>query len=445
MASDPRVHKPRLPKVYTDQQLAFLKSHLPEFERRSQGSVRGDAKKFALERASDFISRFGLPNEFVGLGTEESESRFREQIYNWFKNTVGRTRRKLEGRPRSGKKLTEKANSPSGDLTWNTSVPAPATIIPYSQPEATSSPVTTSQPIIASVQSVQPVQYGGMTQSTPIQQPLPPPAPSPHNHTININITQPNLRDAFLQGADPSTLASMIQSFTMSNPSPIPLTAVIEAMFEAISSAAGGLNINTEPHAYLRRLLDASAYFPMSMIHAGTAGPLAVLRALQMQIRKHSTWVSYAPSRIPARPGPPQNAAAPTSMNDEVQRIAADRQRRKDYIQWAYIHAAALELGMMAMGSDTDHSGYGNYALSRVFSEMVARDAVWESDEVEWVAGICVLRAVIRTAVRGDRRQRDEYDELLRTYEGRWKEIKDETRQGLVTVCIPTLHSFDLS
>ena len=31
-----------------------------------------------------------------------------QQIYNWFKNTVGRTRRKLEGRPRSAKKAAEK-------------------------------------------------------------------------------------------------------------------------------------------------------------------------------------------------------------------------------------------------------------------------------------------------------------------------------------------------
>ena len=29
---------------------------------------------------------------------------------------------------------------------------------------------------------------------------------------------------------------------------------------------------------------------------------------------------------------------------------------------------------------------------------------------------------------------RREYDELLRTYEGRWKEIKDEARQTIVTV-----------
>lgn len=118
-----------------------------------------------------------------------------------------------------------------------------------------------------------------------------------------------------------------------------------------------------------------------------------------------------------------------------MQRIASDRQRRKDHIQWARIHAAALELGILNMGrADADNTAYA-YAMSRAFSEMMARDAVWECDEVEWVAGIYVLRAVIRTAIRGDRRQRDEYDELLRTYERRWKEIKDEARQALVTVC----------
>lgn len=90
----------------------------------------------------------------------------------------------------------------------------------------------------------------------------------------------------------------------------------------------------------------------------------------------------------------------------------------------------------MGRVGEADNSGYA-YAMGRAFSEMMARDAVWETDEVEWVAGICVLRAVIRTAMRGDRRQRDEYDELLRTYEGRWKEIKDEARQAVVTVRFP--------
>lgn len=83
------------------------------------------------------------------------------------------------------------------------------------------------------------------------------------------------------------------------------------------------------------------------------------------------------------------------------------------------------------LGRMTESDGY---STGRTFSEMVARDAVWEADEAEWVAGIFVLRAVIRTANRGDRRQRDEYNEMLRQYESRWKEIKDEMRQTMFTV-----------
>jgi hypothetical protein len=59
---------------------------------------------------------------------------------------------------------------------------------------------------------------------------------------------------------------------------------------------------------------------------------------------------------------------------------------------------------------------------------------VWEADEAEWVAGMYVLKALIRTGVRGDRRQREEYGDMLRSYESRWKEIKDEVRQTMVMV-----------
>jgi hypothetical protein len=46
-----------------------------------------------------------MPEDLQGI--DEAEPRFREQIYNWYKNTVGRARRKLEGRTRS-KKPAEK-------------------------------------------------------------------------------------------------------------------------------------------------------------------------------------------------------------------------------------------------------------------------------------------------------------------------------------------------
>lgn len=133
-----------------------------------------------------------------------------------------------------------------------------------------------------------------------------------------------------------------------------------------------------------------------------------------------------------------------------------DRQRRKDYVQWAQIHAAAIELGIVgganggvgvsvgANGSTTYHHrpaqelAYSvppppppSSATTDTFSEMMARDAVWEADEVEWVSGIIVLRAIIRTGGIG---RKSEWEQLLGAYERRWKEIKDEARQALVTV-----------
>jgi len=76
MEGDPRVSKPRLPKAYTDEQLVFLRSHINGFETRTRGHVRGDAKKFALDRASEFLVRFGLPPDLQGV--DEAEPRFRE-------------------------------------------------------------------------------------------------------------------------------------------------------------------------------------------------------------------------------------------------------------------------------------------------------------------------------------------------------------------------------
>ena len=76
MEGDPRVSKPRLPKVYTEEQLVFLRSHIGGFETRTRGHVRGDAKKFALDRASEFLVRFGLPPDLQGV--DEAEPRFRE-------------------------------------------------------------------------------------------------------------------------------------------------------------------------------------------------------------------------------------------------------------------------------------------------------------------------------------------------------------------------------
>lgn len=328
----------------------------------------------------------------------------------------------------------------ANELAWNSSVSTP-NVVPYSHAESStvsSSPVNPAQTLLS------PIQYSGLQPSSPMTNLAAP--PSAHNlTTLSLGINQTTVRESFMQGLDSSTIATMISSFVAANPSPTPLTPVVDALFEAISSETSPIAFDRDAIGYLRRFVDASAYFPPSIVHAGIAGPLAGPRAIQMQIRKYSTWMPTAPPRTTnsqqqqqqqrSTPQASSSSATSSSISDEMQRIATDRQRRKDHIQWARIHGAALELGMLAMGrvGEADNSGYA-YAMGRAFSEMMARDAVWESDEVEWVAGICVLRAVIRTAMRGDRRQRDEYDELLRTYEGRWKEIKDEARQALVTV-----------
>lgn len=305
--------------------------------------------------------------------------------------------------------------------SWDTvNVAAPT----YAQTSGTSQSATAS-PTQSNLLS--PIQYEAVHRSAPManhRQTSHQQSPRQHHSSlelaVNLQITTATLRDSFSQ-VDASSLASMIQSFVMSNPSTTPLTPVVNALFEAVTTE---LSFSRDPRACLRRFLDASTRFPPTIVHAGVSGPLAGPRALQMLIRKNSIWF---PS--------PSSAASSSSIADEMQRLANDRQRKKEHIQWARIHAAALELGMLNMGlsGQAENSGY-SYAMSRAFSEMMARDAVWEEDEVEWVAGIYVLRAVIRTAMRGDQRKRDEYEELLATYENRWKEIRDETRQAMVAV-----------
>jgi hypothetical protein len=101
-----------------------------------------------------------------------------------------------------------------------------------------------------------------------------------------------------MQGLDSSTIATMIQSSVAANPSPTPLTPIVDALFEAISSETSPNAFDGGAIGYLRRFLDVSTYFPLSIVHAGIAGPLAGPRAVQMQIRKYSTWMPTAPSRI---------------------------------------------------------------------------------------------------------------------------------------------------
>lgn len=47
---------------HTDEQLSWLRGHLVEYETRAGGNIRGDAKKFALEKAVKYIEKWGVPD-----------------------------------------------------------------------------------------------------------------------------------------------------------------------------------------------------------------------------------------------------------------------------------------------------------------------------------------------------------------------------------------------
>ncbi|KAJ6625781.1 hypothetical protein B0H10DRAFT_590136 [Mycena sp. CBHHK59/15] len=453
-----------LPKAYTEPQLTFLKSYLPEFERRSLGPVRGDAKKFALERAADFITRFGVPED--APADEEYNARFREQLYNWFKNTVGRNRRKAEGKPRSARKAAERATAatelprqqhpwshdpnPGPSPTTRNYVPpessSPTVTGTYSHPQNSPAMTSPSPTIAAHI----PVQYS--LPSTLANALRPSPSPPPFRPPPGP-VTVASLRDAFSNNTDAALLASQIDAFVVSNPSPLPLKPVVFALFQAISDEWDNTMRSANP--FLTRFLGVASYFTSTITHAGVPGPLAAARALQMQIRKSAKWVPTSSANprpsLPNSSSPSSSSSArssASSMSQELLRIALDRARRKDHIQWARIHAAAVEVGVFNFGYELHDGDPGDvargfeYGTGRAFSELMVHDALWEEDEVEWVAGVLVLGALIRTAMGGDVRQRRSYEDLLVSYEERWKEMKDEARQGLVTVRIASVHQF---
>ncbi|KAJ3528756.1 hypothetical protein NMY22_g9277 [Coprinellus aureogranulatus] len=532
MSSDPRVPKSRQPKAYTDEQLAFLRGlapipgawlsrvsygsgaysywgvveggivaavtiprivlkracsklgisvsfsrYLPEYEKRSQGSVRGDSKKFAFQKAAEYIATFGVSAEFVGA--EDGEARFKE-VGTPNLNTASSLppATGMSWDPATGLAQYPGHGRPDGKTASSSSLgQAMSPLQPYSPtglhmgPSSSLAGGSTQHATAASSSSVP---HSAHPANTPL-------GTTPH--VTPSLITQHTLREAFLTFDAPS-LGSVVQRFAVQaqQHSHTPLTPVVEALFEA--SIAEAPAYSRDPAPLVRRYFEAATYLPSGsaanggIMHAGVAGPSAAARALQMAVRRNSVWVGVekmvlatstssgspglgtfssnanwsagqgyyhgATSPMPTSgSGTPglASATASSSLNEDMQRIASERQRRKDHIQWARIHAAALELGMM--GQQTHGAGRGSasssssitadgltgavdgtsqgstqgYAAGRAFSEMVARDA---------------------DGFAGDRRQREEYAEMLRNYESRWKEIKDEVRQTMVMEALIT-------
>jgi hypothetical protein len=62
----------------------------------------------------------------------------------------------------------------------------------------------------------------------------------------------------------------------------------------------------------------------------------------------------------------------------------------------------------------------------------MVHDLAYESDEVEWVAGTLILRGIILSASRSQNFTKCRFEELIKVYEERLKEVKDEIRQNMM-------------
>jgi hypothetical protein len=199
-------------------------------------------------------------------------------------------------------------------------------------------------------------------------------------------------------------------------------------------------------------------HLPLSITHFGCTGPQAGIKALRVALRKNSTWIAYSTLPTigtggggvsPTSPNPNSSAAASTSsqaspsrraadisIHDQMHRNSIDRNRRKEYFIWSMIHSAAYEVGLLSMDGDDDDG-------SMKLAESVAKDGLWEVDESDWVAGAMMLKAVIRRwAYEGGGHSgkigKVGWEELVAHYESRWREMKDESRQLAMEVCLPS-------
>src|ERR1700761_2470643 len=138
-----------------------------------------------------------------------------------------------------------------------------------------------------------------------------------------------------------------------------------------------------------------------------------------------------------------------------MHRTSVDRFRRKEYFIWAMIHSAAYEVGLLGPSKSPTELGIPAGQAddddgSCKLAESVAKDGLWETDESDWVAGALLLRAVIRRSaeesmsggkvnVGGLHMMKSEWEELVGAYEARWKDVRDESRQQAMEVCLSFL------
>ncbi|KIJ38977.1 hypothetical protein M422DRAFT_781270 [Sphaerobolus stellatus SS14] len=369
---------------HTDEQLSWLRSHLTEYEQRASGNVRGDAKKFALEMASKYIEKWGVPDG-------EKENTMKEQIYTWFKNTSARGK---EARKRH--QLMKKAERPST---------AYLTVPNIEQPVHTSP--STSQ-----------LRYQPPPQPQPQPQPQPPPPPPPQTHYAppipqppqHFVAPAPNsgglppyastVRDSIL---DPTCTPNDVSTAMQICPNiPDIMNAVFAAAILLTSTATSDMG---DPlHHLMHRYSSAINLWPRTMAYRAYTGVHSGRYLLHYSIRKNATW-------IPSNPIHHHHH----DMQEELNRINLDRQRRRDHVLWARIHAASLELGLVE---------------NTWLAETLANDAMWEEDEVEWVSGCVLLKGLVRAGKMPE--IGSTWTDLMHRYQSKWKEVRDEGRQALM-------------
>lgn len=158
----------------------------------------------------------------------------------------------------------------------------------------------------------------------------------------------------------------------------------------------------------LHRYSSAINLWPRTMAFKAYTGPLSGRHLLHHAIRKNAMWIPLAP--FPHHPH---------DMQEELTRLTVDRQRKRDHVLWARIHAASLELGLVE---------------NSWLAETLANDAMWEDDEVEWVSGCVLLKGLVRAGKVPTDAGTGNWAELMHRYQSKWKEVRDEGRQTLMAV-----------
>ncbi|GJJ14840.1 hypothetical protein Clacol_009108 [Clathrus columnatus] len=383
---------------HTDEQLAWLRAHLGDYENRAGGNVRGDAKKYALEMANKYIEKWGVPDGEKETtmkerqGSEKEASAYEKSVYDPFRIQY----LVLKPLPEAERPSTGYLTVPNIEQPTHPTATTPSQLtVRYPPPPTQPPPPPQPQP--------QPTHYA----------PPPPPVPTPHySHqqqqptTMVLSPYACSVRDSIL---NPTCDTGDVSTAMQLCPE---IPEIINAMFASAvlittTSTMAAIELGGDPiHHVLHRYSAAINQWPRTMEYKVYSGPLSGRHLLHYAIRKHAMWIPLVPFHH-----------HPHDIQEEIARINLDRQRRRDHVLWARIHAAALELGLME---------------NSWLAETLANDAMWEDDEVEWVSGCVLLKGLVRSGKVPMDSSSLSWGELMHRYQAKWKEVRDEGRQALM-------------